>query len=299
MAESNALVDQRKAQAELLKAKTQGLNQTNKIVEEKLKAQQAIVQKRNDAILQQEMQHQLRMQVLQNRVTSSNATTAKATGTDDTTRERVLQAEHRMRRQLEIEERTNVQRVTADRERSLQYEQRVRREIARQEVLQAQQLARLNNQGILNRSSQYALSATMYSAAIRAANEAISVLKVFEYELVNVQRVMGDTADVAFVKDSMIESAKEYGYVLKEAASVYTLIAQSGFNERETESLATTALMAKNVEQSFQSAAQAQELMTGAVLNYGLAAEDSARLLDRINEVSNNYPTTSKRFLKV
>lgn len=298
MAESNALVDQRKAQAELLKAKTQGLNQTNKIVEEKLKAQQAIVQKRNDAILQQEMQHQLRMQVLQNRVTSSNATTAKATGTDDTTRERVLQAEHRMRRQLEIEERTNVQRVTADRERSLQYEQRVRREIARQEVLQAQQLARLNNQGILNRSSQYALSATMYSAAIRAANEAISVLKVFEYELVNVQRVMGDTADVAFVKDSMIESAKEYGYVLKEAASVYTLIAQSGFNERETESLATTALMAKNVEQSFQSAAQAQELMTGAVLNYGLAAEDSARLLDRINEVSNNYPTTSKKILE-
>ncbi|MGG1637227.1 phage tail tape measure protein [Paenibacillus sp. NRS-1760] len=298
IAESNALVAQRKAQAELLAAKTAALNKTNQIVDEKLKAQQAIVKKRSDAIEQQELEHQKRMQVLQNRVISTSATSAKSTGTDDTTRERVLQAEHRMRRQLEIEERSNVQRVTSDRERSLQYEQRVRREIARQEVMQAEQLRRLNNQGMLNRSSQYMLSQTMYSAVVRGGNEAIAVLKNFEYELVNVKRVMGDTADVAFVKESMINSAKEYGYALKEASSVYTLIAQSGFNERETEALTTTALMAKNVEQSFQSAAQAQELMTGAVLNYGLAAEDSARLLDRINEVSNNYPTTSKKILE-
>nr|WP_138756530.1 phage tail tape measure protein [Paenibacillus sinopodophylli] len=238
------------------------------------------------------------MQALQNRVTSTGASAAKATGTDDATRERVLQAEHRMRRQIGIEEQQGVQRVSRDRERTLQYEQRVRREIARQEVQQAEQLRRLNNNSVFSRSSQYVFSQAMYSSVIRGATEAISVLKQFEYELVNVQRVMGDTADVAFVKDSMVESAKEYGYALNEAASVYTLIAQSGFNERESKALATTALMAKNVEQSFTSAAQAQELMTGAVLNYGLAAEDSARLLDRINEVSNNYPTTSKKILE-
>jgi TP901 family phage tail tape measure protein len=298
LAESNALVAQRKAQTELLQAKTAALNKTNQIVEEKLKAQQAIVKRQNDAIEQQEQQHQKRMQALQNRVSSTGATAARTAGTDDSTRERVLQAEHRMRRQLGLDEQQDVQRVSRERERSLQYEQRVRREIARQEVQQAEQLRRLNSQGVLNRSSQYVFSQAMYSAVIQGAHEAIAVLKDFEYELVNVKRVMGDTADVAFVKESMIESAKEYGYALNEAASVYTLIAQSGFNERETEALATTALMAKNVEQSFQSAAQAQELMTGAVLNYGLAAEDSARLLDRINEVSNKYPTTSKKILE-
>ncbi|WP_138756585.1 hypothetical protein, partial [Paenibacillus sinopodophylli] len=86
LAESNALVAQRKAQTELLQAKTTALNKTNQVVEEKLKAQQAIVKRRNDAIEQQEQQHQKRMQALQNRVTSTGASAAKATGTDDATR---------------------------------------------------------------------------------------------------------------------------------------------------------------------------------------------------------------------
>src|SRR6185312_7757606 len=71
-----------------------------------------------------------------------------------------------------------------------------------------------------------------------------------------------------------------------------------GFSEKETASLAKTAMMAANVEQSFRDAAQAQELMTGAILNYGFAAQDSERLLDRLNEVSNNFPTTSVKLLQ-
>lgn len=313
MAESEALVKQRTAQTELITAKKNQLDQTNQIVNAKLAAQEAIVRRRYDAIEQQEREHQKRMETLQNKAVVSYQQAAKATGTstDDRSRERVLMEEQAIRQklaQLAQKDSQQSRKYAADyekfwinalqarerkesqvRERVLQEEQRVRRSLTQTQT-------QVN--GITGVVGQYAMAGSLYYYFTKGATEAISLLKDFEYELVNVQRVMGESADVGYVKDSMISSAKEYGYALREVASVYTLIAQNGFDEKQTEQLARTALMAKNVEQSFQSASQAQELMTGAILNYGMAAEDAERLLDRLNEVSNNFPTTSKKLLE-
>lgn len=73
IAESNALVAQRNAQAELLKAKTESLNKTNAIVDEKLKAQETLVRRRNEAIEQQEREHQKRMDALQSKANAAGA----------------------------------------------------------------------------------------------------------------------------------------------------------------------------------------------------------------------------------
>ncbi|ASA20950.1 phage tail tape measure protein [Paenibacillus donghaensis] len=313
MAESEALVKQRTAQAELLTMKKNQMEQANQIVDAKLAAQQAIIKRRYDAVEQQEREHQKRMEILQNKLTASAArvTTGTSATSADTMRERVLMQEQAIRQKLaQMAEKESMQarKHAADyekfwinalqsrerkeaqvRERALQEEQRVRRSLTQTQT----QIS-----GITGTAAQFAMTGTLYYAFTRGATEAISLLKDFEYELVNVQRVMGESADVGYVKDSMISSAKEYGYALREVASVYTLIAQNGFDEKQTEQLARTALMAKNVEQSFQSASQAQELMTGAILNYGMAAEDAERLLDRLNEVANNFPTTSKKLLE-
>ncbi|OME10533.1 phage tail tape measure protein [Paenibacillus odorifer] len=314
MAESEALVKQRTAQTELIQTKKSQMEQANKLVDAKMAAQEAIIRKRYDAIEQQEREHQKRMETLQNKATASalklTTGSSSSTGTDST-RERVLMQEQVIRQKIaQLAERESQQsqkyaanyekfwlnalqarerKETQVREKALQEEQRIRRSLTQTQT-------QIN--GITSTAAQFAMTGTLYYAFTRGATEAISLLKDFEYELVNVQRVMGESADVGYVKDSMISSAKEYGYALREVASVYTLIAQNGFDEKQTEQLARTALMAKNVEQSFQSASQAQELMTGAILNYGMAAEDSEKLLDKLNEVSNNFPTTSKKLLE-
>ncbi|HIW32621.1 MAG TPA: phage tail tape measure protein, partial [Candidatus Paenibacillus intestinavium] len=276
LAESDALVKQRTAHAELLNAKKTQLDQTNKITDEKLKAQQSIVKMRQDAILQKEAEHQKKLQVIQQKALLASS----QENLNQTRIDRQFQVMKNGHRKLEMEE------------------ERHHAKMAQQAQMFNAKMARASNDNsILDRSSQYMLAGTMYYSIIRGATEAISVIKSFEYEMVNIKRVMGDTADVEFVKQSAIDNAKEYGYVLKEVGEVYTLIAQQGFNERETDALASTALMAANVEQSFSNAAQAQELMTGAILNLGLAAEDSERLLDKLNEVSNQFPTTSKKIL--
>lgn len=276
LAESDALVKQRTAQAELFTAKKNQLDQTNKLTDEKLKAQESMVKKRQDALLQQEKEHLQRMSVLQQK---SIAVSAQENLTQ-TKIDRQFQIMQNGHRKLELEEERHNAKMTQQ-----------------AQMFQAKMALVTNDNSVLNRSSQYLLAGTMYYSIIRGATEAISVIKSFEYEMVNIKRVMGDTADVEFVKKSAIENAKEYGYALKEVGEVYTLIAQQGFNERQTNALASTALMAANVEQSFENAAQAQELMTGAILNLGLAAEDSERLLDKLNEVSNKFPTTSKKIL--
>ncbi len=62
--ESKALVASRNAQAEYYKAKSQQLDLNNQVVDSKLKSQQLIQKKREDAIEQQEKEHQQRMATL-------------------------------------------------------------------------------------------------------------------------------------------------------------------------------------------------------------------------------------------
>lgn len=103
LAESEALVKQRTAQAELNNARKNQLDQANKITDDKLRAQQAIVKKREDAIEQQEREHLKRMEALQNKATSTGQKAAKVSGvgTDDKTRERVLMQEQAIRMKLQ------------------------------------------------------------------------------------------------------------------------------------------------------------------------------------------------------
>ncbi|MDR0269643.1 phage tail tape measure protein [Paenibacillus sp.] len=311
LAESEAIIKQRTAQTELLNAKKNHLEQTNNLVDAKLQVQQSIVKKHEATIEQQAKEHQQRMITLLQKTSSAEAQTKMRLEKERQSlklgNDKIEQQEQQHQQKMEILKQKSINSGSQDNliqakiDRQFQLTKNGNRKIEMEEERHAAQMVKLAGAGtenVLNRSSQYMLSGTMYYAVIRGADEAIKVLKDFEYELVNVKRIMGDTADVGFVKESMISNAKEYGYALTEVADVYTQIAQQGFDERQTEALARTALMAANVEQSFQSAAQAQDLMTGAILNYGMAAQDSERLLDRLNEVSNNYPTTSKKLLE-
>lgn len=102
MAESEALIKQRTAQADLLNTKKNQMDQANQIVNAKLAAQEAIVKKRYDAIEQQEREHQMRMETLQNKAAASavKANAANGYSTSDKTRERVLMEEQNIRRKL-------------------------------------------------------------------------------------------------------------------------------------------------------------------------------------------------------
>jgi|GEM_PF-3522239 phage tail tape measure protein, TP901 family, core region len=291
--ESASLVAQRKASAELMNAKKQQLDTKNQLVDSKLQTQLAIQKKREQAIEQQEAEHQQRLVVLQNKVATASASENLLQAKID----RQFQIMKNGDMKLEMEAERHIAKLQEQAAKTASIDAKAQQQ-AEKHLASMLKQSGSTNYNVLDYSSQYLLSGTMYYAAITGAKEAIVTIKDFERTLVDLKRVMGDTADISLVKDYMIRDAKEYGYALKEVGDVYTQVAQQGFNERDTAEISKVALMAANVEESFQGAAQSQQLLTGALLNYNIAASDSERLLDRLNEVSNNYATDSNKLLQ-
>ncbi|MEX2461624.1 MAG: hypothetical protein WD469_10085, partial [Paenibacillaceae bacterium] len=180
--ESNALVTQRKASADLLTAKKNQLDLTNQVVDSKYQAQQAILKRRQDAIEQQEREHQKRLETLQNRATISGAQAGRATGaaSDNATRERVLQEEQKIRAKLAaLDEQAHQRRLRDTQTELVARERAIQREIDKQaDLLQAR--LRMNNQeafnfpdqsnGIVEKIKNAAIHATMFHAVYSSIN---------------------------------------------------------------------------------------------------------------------------------
>ncbi|QYK68259.1 phage tail tape measure protein [Paenibacillus sp. S02] len=199
LAESEALVKQRTAQAELNTARKNQLDQANKVTDEKLRAQQAIVKKREDAIEQQEREHLKRMEALQNKATSTGQRAAKVSGagTDDKTRERVLMQEQAIRIKLqqmadkEAQQarknaqdyekfwlsalRAREQKEAQVREKVLQEEQKIRRSLSQTEAQMKQTFNTTPNW--MSRVGDMATHALVFNTAYAAMHKAQEALK--------------------------------------------------------------------------------------------------------------------------
>ncbi|QNR65014.1 phage tail tape measure protein [Paenibacillus peoriae] len=199
LAESEALVKQRTAQAELNTTRKNQLDQANKITDEKLRAQQAIVKKREDAIEQQEREHLKRMEALQNKATSTGqrATKVSGVGTDDKTRERVLMQEQTIRMKLQqmVDKEAQQARKNAQdyekfwlsalrareqkeaqvREKVLQEEQKIRRSLSQTETQMKQTFSTTPNW--MSRVGDMATHALVFNTAYAAMHKAQEALK--------------------------------------------------------------------------------------------------------------------------
>ncbi|WP_025683748.1 phage tail tape measure protein [Paenibacillus maysiensis] len=199
LAESEALVKQRTAQAELNTARKNQLDQANKITDEKLRAQQAIVKKREDAIEQQEREHLKRLEALQNKAVSTGQKASKSVGagSDEKTRERVLMQEQAIRMKLqqmadkEAQQakknaqdyekfwlsalRAREQKEAQVREKVLQEEQKIRRSLSQTETQMKQTFNTTPNW--MSRVGDMATHALVFNTAYAAMHKAQEALK--------------------------------------------------------------------------------------------------------------------------
>ncbi|WP_391573872.1 transglycosylase, partial [Cohnella sp.] len=157
MDESAALVALRKAQTELLQAKTQALDKTNQVTDQKLKAQESIVKKRNDAIEQQEREHQRRMDILQNKNAAAGS------------RDNLLQAQIDRQFQQMRNAHIRIEQQTA--------EHNTRMARLNNQTVYTDPVASANTNGLIDKLKNAALHATMFHAVYRAMHVAQEALK--------------------------------------------------------------------------------------------------------------------------
>lgn len=137
------------------------------------------------------------------------------------------------------------------------------------------------------------LKAEAALAALAVGGLAFAYAKSVEFEsaVIELQKVLGRdlTSELEAAKKAAIDLSDEYGVSARDILASTANFKQAGFDIDESMQLAKNALdlvIAGDLE-----ASQASEILIAALKGFQEPASEAARLIDILNEVSNNYAT--------
>ena len=155
--------------------------------------------------------------------------------------------------------------------------------------------------------ADYAKTYVVYQAFNKlkqAVSETIDEMVDLEYQMVQIERVMNVAGlNIDNFRDKLIQMAYDYGAAFEDVSDISLRLAQAGFKEQENLALTEKTLLALNTAEL--DATQATEDMIAVMSQWGLItgdatkeAENYGNIIDKINKVADNYPTTSADILE-
>jgi len=137
----------------------------------------------------------------------------------------------------------------------------------------------------------------------REAKELVNEMVNVEYQMVQIDRVLNDSSlDINKYRDQLIKLAYDYGNSFENVADITLRLAQAGFDAQQSLALTEKTLLALNTAEL--NATQATSDMVAIMSQWNLmtgdatkVSEDYAAIIDKINKVADNFPTTSADIL--
>lgn len=135
------------------------------------------------------------------------------------------------------------------------------------------------------------------------SSELVTEMVDVEYQMVEIDRVLNDSSlDINKYRDELIQLAYDYGNSFNNVADVTLRLAQAGFDAQQSLALTEKTLLALNTAEldateatSDMVAVMSQwNLMTGTASE---VSENYGAIIDKINKVADNFPTTSEDIL--
>ena len=125
-----------------------------------------------------------------------------------------------------------------------------------------------------------------------------------EYQMVQIDRVLNESSlNIDLYRDRLIQLAYQYGNSFENVADITLRLAQAGYDSEEAIALTEKTLLALNTAEL--DATQATEDMVAVMAQWGLmtgTASEQAKtygeIIDKINKVADNFPTTSEDILE-
>lgn len=127
------------------------------------------------------------------------------------------------------------------------------------------------------------------------------ILKTFYQNVVDIDtslvelRKVTDATDYSM--DQFLENAsdraKELGVTITDLIDATSSFARMGYGMEESTALGESATMLKNVGDEIESIDDATSIIISTMKAFGMAADDVSSIVDKLNEVSNNYAITS------
>lgn len=200
---------------------------------------------------------------------------------------------------------------TADKKMLIDTEYNRKKELSAQNFQQKQELLNQkqlkSTQTLYNKINEYAKTYIIYQGfnQLRSSiSETIEEMVKVEYQMVSIDRVLNDSSlNIDKYRDKLIQLAYDYGNSFENVADITLRLAQAGFNAQESLMMTEKTLLALNTAEL--DATQATEDMVAVMAQWGLMtgtanqqAEAYGNIIDKINKVADNYPTTSEDILE-
>lgn len=136
---------------------------------------------------------------------------------------------------------------------------------------------------------------TIIMTAYRNIKKMVSAVIELDTAMTELKKVTNET-DATYEKflDRAAERAKKLGSTMSDIVSATSDFARLGYSIDEAEKLADAATVYKNVGDGIDDINAASESIIATMQAFGLGAEDAMLVVDKFNEVGNNYAISSK-----
>ena len=139
------------------------------------------------------------------------------------------------------------------------------------------------------------LTATMvFSYITRGLRNMYENVKDIDYAMVELKKVTDETDNTynKFLR-SATKNAKKLGSTISDMVNASADFARLGFNISDSEELAKAATVYKNVGDGINDISTASEDIISTMKAFGIEAKDAMTIIDKFNEVGNNYAISS------
>lgn len=132
-------------------------------------------------------------------------------------------------------------------------------------------------------------------AAYRAVRQMVSAVAELDTAMTELRKVTDETEATynKFLEDAAVR-AKKLGAALSDVVTASADFARLGYNIEEAEQLADAAIVYKNVGDGITDISDASESIIATMQAFGVEAKDVMTIVDKFNEVGNNYAISSK-----
>ena len=118
-----------------------------------------------------------------------------------------------------------------------------------------------------------------------------SAIIEIDTRLVEMSKVMSSDTDFGALMKETAQSANTYGRTITEAQNSLVEFGKQGFEAAQSIEMANTALLGANV--TGLKTGEMAGYLTAIMAQFNIVAEDSVSVVNRINEVDNNFAVTS------
>lgn len=131
-------------------------------------------------------------------------------------------------------------------------------------------------------------------AAYRTVTQMVDAVIELDTAMTELKKVTNET-DAAYAKflDNATVRAKELGASLSDVVTASADFARLGYSISDAEKLADAAIIYKNVGDGIEDINTASESIIATMQAFGIGAEDAMLIVDKFNEVGNNYAISS------